>query len=230
MLCWPNLFALASGSARFAGAGSPARQVGTRHAVTFDPDWDPIVHQDQVLGPLVRVIEEAASDAPWALIGATAIRLQGVEAHSPNLEFMTTEPAILALGEMLGVPSDWGQGRHLAANRLHFMRHDVPVFVFGDPVFHGPYESLSPRDIPSLWDARVRVEVNGTGVLCTPLEWELILAVCLGAEARVQALRTHMLARGHDTRLIVRLLREGRVAQATEEAVWGVLERPEGAP
>ncbi|MGE3960637.1 MAG: hypothetical protein AB7F65_03045 [Dehalococcoidia bacterium] len=198
--------------------------------MTFDPDWDPIVHQDQVLGPLVRVIEEAASDAPWALIGATAIRLQGVEAHSPNLEFMTTEPAILALGEMLGVPSDWGQGRHLAANRLHFMRHDVPVFVFGDPVFHGPYESLSPRDIPSLWDARVRVEVNGTGVLCTPLEWELILAVCLGAEARVQALRTHMLARGHDTRLIVRLLREGRVAQATEEAVWGVLERPEGAP
>jgi len=202
-----------------------AHQVGERR-VTFDPSWDLLSHQDQVLGPLVRVIEEAASDSPWALIGATAIRLQGVEAHSPNLEFITTEPAIVALGEMLGVPSDWGQGRHLAANRLHFMRHDVPVFVFGDPVFHGPYESLSPRDIPSLWDARVRVDVNGTGVLCTPLEWELILAVCLGAEERIQSLRTHMLANEYDTRLVVRLLREGRVEESTEEAVWSVLERP----
>ncbi len=195
--------------------------------MTSDPSEDSMSHQDQVLGPLVRVIEEAASDSPWALIGATAIRLQGVEAHSPNLEFITTEPAIIALGEMLGIPSDWGQGRHLAANRLHFMRHNVPVFVFGDPIFHGPYESLSPRDIPSLWDARVRVEVNGTAVLCTPLEWELILAVCLGADERVQALRAHMLAHDYDTRLVVRLLREGRVEEATEEAVWSVLERPQ---
>lgn len=194
--------------------------------MTFDPGHPPESQQEQVLGPLVRVIEEAASDAPWALIGATAIRLQGVEAHSPNLEFMTTEPALIALGEMLAIPSDWGQGAHLAANRLHFMRHGVPVFVFGDPIFHGPYESLSPRDIPSLWDARVRVEVHAGSVLCTPLEWELILAVCLGAHARMEALRNAMIANGYDSRLVVRLLREGRVAQATEEAVWAVLERP----
>lgn len=222
MLGWPNLFASSLGVEfhRHLTRGT------TR--VTFDPGWaDPASHQDMVLGPLVRVIEEAASDAPWALIGATSLRLQGVDAQSPNLEFMTTEPALIVLGEMLGVPSDWGQGRHLAANRLHFMRHDVPVFVFGDPIFHGPYESISPRDIPSLWDARVRIEVNGTGVLCTPLEWEIILAVCLGADARVHALRTHMLHQGYDTRLVVRLLREGRVDETTEEAVWAVLERPE---
>jgi len=195
--------------------------------VAFDPARNEEAHQDEVLGPLVRVIEEAASDAPWALIGATAIRLQGGDAHSPNLEFMTTEPALIALGEMLGIPSDWGQGTHLAANRLHFMRHGVPVFVFGDPVFHGPYESLSPRDIPSLWDSRQRVEVGSAGVLCTPLEWELILAVCLGASLRVEALRTRMLARGYDPRLIVRLLREGHVQTATEEAVWATLEERE---
>lgn len=193
--------------------------------MTFDPGFDPESHQQQILGPLVRVIEEAASDAPWALIGATAIRLQGVEAHSPNLEFMTSEPALIALGEMLNIPTDWGQGAHLAANRLHFMRHGVPVFVFGDPVFHGPYDSLSPANVPSLWDARVRVEVNGTGVLCTPLEWEIILAVCLGAAARVQSLRATMRAQGYDSRLVVRLLREGRVEPSTEEAVWEVLER-----
>jgi hypothetical protein len=34
-----------------------------------------------------------------------------------------------------------------------------------------------------------------------------------------------MLADGYDSRLIVRLLREGRVAAHTEEAVWAVLER-----
>ncbi|MDA0301963.1 MAG: hypothetical protein O2822_05495 [Chloroflexi bacterium] len=193
--------------------------------MTRDPGLSPESAQEEVLGPLVRVIEEAASDAPWALIGASALRLQSVPAHSPNLEFMTSEQVLTTLGEMLNVPADWGQGAHLAANRLHFMRHGIPVFVFGDPVFHGPYDSLAPREIPSLWDARVRVEVNGAGVLCTPLEWELVLAVVLAANARVDGLRDRMLADGYDSRLIVRLLREGRVAAHTEEAVWAILER-----
>jgi hypothetical protein len=193
----------------------------------FYPGMDPEERQDLVLGPLVRVIEEAALDAPWALIGAAAVRMQGVDAHSPNLEFITSEPVLGSLGEMLGVASDWGPGAHLAANRLHFMRHDVPVFVFGDPVFHGRYESLAPREIPSLWDARVRVEVHGALVVCTPVEWELILAVVLGAAQRVESIRQRMTDMGYDSRLIVRLLREGRVGLETEEAVWAVLERGE---
>ena len=193
--------------------------------MTRDPGRTPDSAQEEVLAPLVRVIEEAASDAPWALIGASALRLQGVPARSPNLEFMTSEQVLATLGEMLNIPADWGQGAHLAANRLHFMRHGVPVFVFGDPVFHGPYDSLAPREIPSLWDARARVEVNGVGVLCTPLEWELVLAVVLAAASRVEGVREQMIADGYDSRLIVRLLREGRVASHTEEAVWAVLER-----
>ncbi len=193
--------------------------------MTRDPGLTPESEQGDVLGPLVRVIEEAASDAPWALIGASALRLQGTPAHSPNLEFMTSEPVLITLGEMLRVPADWGQGAHLAANRLHFMRHGVPVFVFGDPVFHGPYDSLTPREIPSLWDARVRVDVNGARVLCTPLEWELVLAVVLGVTGRIEALRERMVSEGYDSRLIVRLLREGRVTADTEEAVWAVIER-----
>ncbi len=193
--------------------------------MTRDPGLTPESAQEEILGPLVRVIEEAASDAPWALVGAPALRLQGVDAHSPNLEFMTSEQVLTTLGDMLNVPADWGQGAHVAANRLHFMRHGVPVFVFGDPVFHGPYDSLAPREIPSLWDARVRIEVHGVGVLCTPLEWELVLAVVLAANTRVEGLRDRMIADGYDSRLIVRLLREGRVAAHTEEAVWAVLER-----
>jgi hypothetical protein len=192
--------------------------------LAFELQPDPEEVQDEVLGRLVRVIEEAADDDLWALIGAAAVRHQGAEASSPNLEFMTSESVVEALGDMLGVAAEWGRGAHLASQRLHFLRNGTPVFVFGDPVFHGPYESLAPREVPSLWDARVRVEVGGVGVLCTPLEWELVLAVVLGAEARRDALRTCMRARGYDSRLIVRLLREGRVTHDTEEAVWSVLE------
>lgn len=200
-----------------------------RHAsggfsLAFDLQPEPQEVQDEVLSRLVRVIEEAAGDELWTLIGATAVRLQGAEASSPNLEFVSTESVVDALSEMLGVSAEWGRGAHLASQRLHFLRHGVPVFVFGDPVFHGPYESLAPRDVPSLWDARVRLEVGGVGVLCTPLEWELVLAVVLGAHARQEALRDCMRAHGYDSRLIVRLLREGRVTHETEEAVWSVLE------
>jgi hypothetical protein len=158
------------------------------------------------------------------LIGAAALRLQGVAAASPNLEFMTSESAVRALAAMLDVEAEWGRGAHLASQRLHFLRHGAPVFVFGDPIFHGPYESLAPREVPSLWDARVRIEVAGVGVLCTPLEWELVLAVVLGGSGRITALGTHMREVGCDSRLIVRLLRESRVAHETEEAVWAVLE------
>jgi len=203
------------------------RQARGHARVNVEPGLDPEERQQAVLGPLVRVIQEAASDQPWALIGAASARLQGVAVPGANLEFITTESALLALGEMLGVSTDWGQGTHLAANRLHFMRHGIPVFVFGDPVFHGPYESLAPREVPSLWDARVKVDCRGTGVLCTPLEWELVLGVVLGASQRVDAVAQRMLEAGYDSRLVVRLLREGRVARHTEEAVWAVLERPD---
>jgi hypothetical protein len=82
-------------------------------------------------------------------------------------------------------------------------------------------------EIPSLWDARVRIEVEGTHVLVTPLEWELLLAVVLESSPRVAALRARMRSHGFDNRLLTRLLREGHVESATEEAVWAVLERDE---
>jgi hypothetical protein len=181
--------------------------------------------QDAVLGPLVRVVEEAVAGQRWALVGAAACRLQGTEADSPNLEFITTGVGLATLAEMLDMPSEWGRGTHLAAQRLHFMRGQVPVFVFGDPVFHGRYESLAPLDIPSLWDARQRLELaSGGHVLTTPLEWELLLAVVLDAPARIEVLRARMRDAGFDGRLLTRLLREGHVAAATEEAVWKHLE------
>ena len=188
---------------------------------------DPEAMQDAVLGPLVRVVEEAAAGQRWALVGAAACRLQGADAESPNLEFITTAAGLATLAEMLDMPSEWGRGTHLAAQRLHFMRGQVPVFVFGDPVFHGRYESLTPLDIPSLWDARQRVELSSGGhVLTTPLEWELLLAVVLDATGRIETLRTRMRDAGFDGRLLTRLLREGHVAAATEEAVWKHLEAP----
>ena len=137
--------------------------------VSTEEALDPQAMQDAVLGPLVRVVEEAAGGDPWALVGATACRLQGANTPSPNLEFVTTEPALRTLAAMLDMPSTWGRGAYLAAQRLHFMRGHVPVFVFANPVFHGSYEALSPMEVPSLWDARQHIEVDGATVLATPL-------------------------------------------------------------
>ena len=178
-----------------------------------------------LIPPLVRVLEEAAPDAPWALIGAAALRMQDVAAPSPNLEFITSEAAADDLGAMLGIEAQWGQGQRLPGKRLHFMRHGVPVFVFADPVFHGVYDQLAPRDIPALWDALVPVEVGECEVRCTPLEWEFVLAVVLGLQTRVEQLRDALTERGYDSRLVVRLLREGRCGSSTEEAVWEILEQ-----
>ena len=180
---------------------------------------------DAVLGPLVRVIEEAASEQPWALVGASAVQLQGIETPAPNLEFVTTDAALTQLAEMLDVPVTWQRGAYVAAARLQFMRSRVPVFVHGSPTFHGAYVSLSPIDIPSLWDARTHVEVNGTVVLATPLEWELLLAVVLGNIDRATAIGDCLRTHGHDGRLLIRLMREGHVGEETEEAVWKHLER-----
>ena len=180
---------------------------------------------DAVLGTLVRVIEEAAGDQPWALVGASALQLQGIDTPAPNLEFATTDAALRQLADMLDVPVTWQRGAHVAAARLQFMRSRVPVFVHGSPTFHGAYVSLSPIDIPSLWDARAQVDVNGAIVLATPVEWELLLAVVLGNPERATAIGDHLRTQGHDGRLLIRLMREGHVGTETEEAVWKHLER-----
>jgi hypothetical protein len=172
----------------------------------------------------VRVVEEAAGGSPWALIGAAALALRDIEARSPNLEFMVNAESLATLAQMLGVSSKWGRGAYVAAERLHFIRHGVPVFVFARPTFHGRYESLSPFDIPSLWDARESLEVGGAAVPVLPLEWELMLAVVLEQRSRVEVLQAHFAEHGFDNRLLTRLLREGRVEKDTEEAVWAVVE------
>ena len=177
-----------------------------------------------VLSALVRVVEEAAGDDVWALVGAASARMQGADAPSPNLEFITTATTSGQLAEMLDLDARWLAGRRLAAQRLHFLRDSVPVFVFGDAQFQGRYDVLRPRDIPALWDARVRLSSNGVTVMATPLEWELLLAVVLDNGERASEIARVLRGRGWDGRLITRLTREGHVRAATEEAVWQLLE------
>ena len=57
-----------------------------------------------------------------------------------------------------------------------------------------------------------------------PCEWELMLAVVLEQRTRVELLQGHFAQYGFDNRLLVRLLREGRVEKDTEEALWAVVE------
>ena len=179
---------------------------------------------DAVLSALVRVVQEAAGDDVWALVGAASARLQGADAPSPNLEFITTATTSGQLAEMLDLDARWLAGRQLAAQRLHFLRDSVPVFIFGDAQFQGRYDVLRPQEIPALWDARVRVPCNGVTVLATPLEWELLLAVVLDKAERATAVARVLRGRGWDGRLITRLAREGHVHSSTEEAVWQLLE------
>ena len=182
--------------------------------------------QHAVLGPLVRIIEEAADSQPWALVGAAATQLQGVTVSAANIEFITSDPAIRTLAEMLGVEATWERGAHVAASRLQFQRGAVPVFVHANPTFHGAYDTLTPLEIPSLWDARAHIAFEGATVLATPLEWELLLAVVLGNTARSEAIRDHITASGEcDSRLLTRLMREGHVEHDTEEAVWALIGR-----
>ena len=143
---------------------------------------------------------------------------------------MVGAEALQSLARMLGVSSKWGRGAYVAAERLHFMRHGVPVFIFSRPTFHGRYESLSPFDIPALWDARETIEVGGVGVPVLPCERKLMLAVVLEQRTRVELLQGHFAQYGFDNRLLVRLLREGRVEKDTEEAVWAVVEGRASSP
>ena len=179
-----------------------------------------------MLGPLVRIIEEAADSQPWALVGAAATQLQGVTVSAANIEFITNDQAIRTLAGMLGVDATWERGAHVAASRLQFQRGAVPVFVHANPTFHGAYDTLTPLEIPSLWDARAHIAFEGATVLATPLEWELLLAVVLGNTARSEAIRDHITASGEcDSRLLTRLMREGHVEHDTEEAVWTLIGR-----
>ena len=203
--------------AREAGPGG--RTVHIESAPTAEPNMD------ATLSALVRVVEEAAGDNPWALVGAASARMQGVEAPSPNLEFITTSTTSEQLAEMLGLDARWLAGRQLAAQRLHFLRDSVPVFVFGDAQFQGRYDALSPRDIPALWDARMRLSCGGVTVMATPLEWELLLAVVLDNTERASEIARVLRGREWDGRLLTRLMREGHVHAATEQAVWQLLEQ-----
>jgi hypothetical protein len=52
--------------------------------------------------------------------------------------------------------------------------------------------------IPSLWDARVAAKCGSVQVLCTLTEWELLLAVVLGLNERIDQLGTHLRSYGFD--------------------------------
>ncbi len=181
-------------------------------------------NMDAALSALVRIVEEAAGNDPWSLVGAASARMQGADTPSPNLEFITTANTSEQLAEMLNLDVRWLAGRQLAAQRLHFLRDSIPVFVFGDAQFQGRYDELSPRNIPALWDALVRLPCGSVTVMATPLEWELLLAVVLDNTERAAKIARVLRGRSWDGRLLTRLTREGHVSSSTEEAVWQLLE------
>ena len=202
------------------------RQLRLAHggAVTIDERPRLETEQQAVLGPLVRVIEEAADEQPWALGGA---------AGDPPTRRARDLQQPRVRHDRRGRPRPGGDARrlhHLGARRP---RRGCPLAVPARPSAglrprqpHLPRRlrlALPARDPLALGRPRTRRGRRRQRALDTP-RVELLLAVVLGNEERVEAhQRAHARTR-HDGRLLTRLLREGRVEGDTEEAVWAVIE------
>ena len=177
--------------------------------------------------PLKRIIKEIHridDHALWAVNGKISLQLQDVPCDADNTEITTRrdilkllkDPSnqfIKSIKENISSPT----AIQLSSNGHNFTIH-------GDPTIYGRYDSIKPTQIPSLWDALVSVHCESIIVLCTPIEWELLVAILTEKRESIDLLKKILSRRGYDSRLVVRLLREGRVDQETEENVWKTLE------
>lgn len=178
-----------------------------------------------VLRTLVSVMEEATPEpTDWALIGSGSLQLQGLNTQYDTIEFMTTDKIVTTIGKMLGEEPDHISSAVVSGTRLQLTREDISIFVMGDPVFEGAGERFSPVQIPSLWNALNHGSLDGHRIPCTPPEWELVLAVILQANERVEEIQQYLSEFGYDSRLLVRILREGHATTPTENMVWSLLE------
>ena len=78
--------------------------------------------------------------------------------------------------------------------------------------------------IPSIWTGLNNGSLDGHQIPCSPPEWELILAIALNATNRINEIQQYLSEFGYDSRLVVRLLREGHASVATENIIWALLE------
>lgn len=178
-----------------------------------------------VLRTLVSVMEEATPEpTDWALIGSGSLQLQGLNTQYDTIEFMTTDKIVTTIGKMLGEEPDHISSAVVSGTRLQLTREEIPIFVMGDPVFEGAGERFSPVQIPSLWNGLNHGSLDGHHIPCTPPEWELVLAVIIQANDRVEEIQQYLSEFGYDSRLLVRILREGHATTQTENMVWSLLE------
>jgi len=176
------------------------------------------------LTKLIKEILHIDDQALWAVSGMTSLELQDVPSNTNDTEITTRKDIVKLLDQTSNkfVKSIVKNSSSPVTIQLNTNKHNFTIH--GDPIIHGRYDSLKPTQIPSLWDALVSVHCNDVTALCTPLEWELLVAILTGKDDLIDLLKNILRRRGYDGRLVVRLLREGRVDQETEETVWKILE------
>ena len=178
-----------------------------------------------VLRTLASVIEEATQEpTDWALIGSSSLQLQGINIESNTIEFMTTKNIASIISDILGAEIKESQNSPIKGSRLHLEREGISIYIFGDPQFEGEDENFQPVKIPSIWTGLNNGSLDGHQIPCSPPEWELILAIALNATNRINEIQQYLSEFGYDSRLVVRLLREGHASVATENIIWSLLE------
>tara|TARA_B100000029_G_scaffold472734_1_gene513506 strand:- start:2269 stop:2847 length:579 start_codon:yes stop_codon:yes gene_type:complete len=176
---------------------------------------------------LTRVIKEILvldDHVLWAVNGSTSLELQDIPCPTDNTEIITRRDIIKLLNEPTSQFIE-SMAKNISSPATLLLSTDRYNFtIHGDPIIYGRYDSLKPTQIPALWDALVSVHCEDTTALCTPIEWELLVAILTEKEDFIDLLKKTLNRRGYDSRLVVRLLREGRVEPETEDNVWKILE------
>lgn len=176
------------------------------------------------LTKLIKEILRINDHALWTVSGMASLELQDVPCNPNSTEITTRKDIVKLLDKTSNKFVKSIVKNSSTPMTIQFSTNEHNLVVHGDPIIHGRYDSLKPTQIPSLWDALVSVHCNDTTALCTPIEWELLVAILTEKEDLIDLLKNILKRRGYDGRLVVRLLREGRVDQETEETVWKILE------
>lgn len=178
-----------------------------------------------VLTMLIKEILSIDDHALWSVSGLTSLELQDIPCKADNIEITTRRDIVKSLNKASNKLINTSIVKNNnSPNTLQLNTKGNKITIHGDPIIYGRYDSLKPTQIPSLWDALVSVHCNDTTALCTPIEWELLVAILTEKEDLIDLLKKTLNRRGYDGRLVVRLLREGRVDQETEDSVWKTLE------
>lgn len=186
-------------------------------------------HQ-RALRTLIRRIVPALfmHQQPWALIGSTASSLQGLPVEPPDIDIATSIPgAYLISGCLIDYmrnPVRYGETENYASHFGIFDIEGVRVEVMGDLIIRGVGGVIDTTEHFTRWSEKVRVvNVDGIGVPCVPLEWQLVANLIIGRYDRSHAIAEHFAAHPYDAAFVDDICNDARLLPPVRERVKTLL-------